>query len=246
MKRIIITIILLICFAQIIFARCENENCGLAIRGKVTKLKVEREQREYIYFDVGLAIEFKNEGREPIILFKPEFDKGYWLGGRYLKTTESGKPICSFEAWQSLAGSMKKYRKLGEKLDVAVPPSKYTKILMPGEIWRFTDETILGTVIDRPAKKIGGFEIDDGFTRCISWKEMQSLPDKLWVEVVYELNPWNVGYFKPNLIENLKERWKEFGNVLVEENKENRFDNFKITSKPIPIDFSEVRGKWRD
>ncbi len=232
---------LLLCGCVQILAQCKDRNCGLIIRGRVTDLKIEKE-KESVYFDIKLALEFKNEGKEPIILFKPEFKGRYWSGGIYLKATERGESICSFEAWQSLAGSRSKYRKLGEKLDVANPPSKYTKILMPNETWDLEDETGIGVILERPPK-IDGFEIDDGFGRCKSWKEIQSFPAKMWLETSYQLNPWNVGYYKPNLIEKLKERWKTFGNVLAENDEDDIFESFRITSEPIPIDFSEVRKK---
>jgi hypothetical protein len=93
-------------FASVqIFAQCKTENCGLVIRGKVIDLKVDRSDKNYVKFFATIDAEFVNNGTENIILFKPEFEDGYWLGGRSLSVTETGESIFGYGLWQSVSGA---------------------------------------------------------------------------------------------------------------------------------------------
>ena len=65
---------------------------------------------------------------------------------------------------------------------------------------------------------------------------MQEFPSKLWLTVSYEILPWNVEFFKKDLISKLQERWKKYGNILLERDS-GRFNNFIISSSPMMIDF---------
>ncbi|HEX8737440.1 MAG TPA: hypothetical protein VF721_19055 [Pyrinomonadaceae bacterium] len=219
------------------FAQCENRECGLVIRGKVTDIVTDRSDKNYVRFRVKLDVEFANEGSQPIILFKPDNDEnGYWLGGWSLYQTEEDaknwKSIFHDGYWQSISGS-EDYRKLAEKLDVKTPPDDYTKILQPKEVWNFADDF----QITFDTEKSSSFPVRK------TWKEMQQLSSlKLQLRIVYELSPWNVEYFKKNLIPKLQKRWKSYGNILLEKEK-SRFNTFRLASEPMMIDFSEAKEK---
>jgi hypothetical protein len=235
MKRVLMTILLIICFANLLFAQCKDESCGLVIRGKVTDLQMEK-TKDSVLFYVNLDVEFQNEGTQPIILFNNEFPEGYWLGGWLLYENKDDEKAIFFDGyWQSIIGSPA-YRQMAEKLDVKTPPSEFTKILQPKESWKFKDDFRIYFESEKHER----------FPEHKTWKEMQLLPSKLWLRITYELSPWNVEFFKPNLIRKLQKRWKKDGNVLVEKDKEGRFNHFHISSEPMLIDFSQAKEKPKE
>lgn len=221
------------CAALPSFGQCGNENCGLVIRGRVTDLELERRKDELLFF-VNLDVEFVNEGSQPIILFTNEFPEGYWLGGWSLYENADTKSGAIFRDgyWQSIIGS-DSYRELAEKLDVAAPPSENTKLLRPKEVWRFPDDFVLSFEAEKHSR----------FPEQKTWKEMQDYPSTLYLTISYELSPWNVEYFKPNLIRKLSRRWKDHGNVLVERVRDGRFNHFVISSERMLIDLSKAKPK---
>ena len=172
---IILTIFLTICFAKSIFAQCENENCGLVVRGKITNLEIEKQKSEILFY-VNLDVEFINNGSQPIILFVNEFADGYWLGGWSLY--ENTKAIFSDGYWQSIIGS-DSYRKMADKLNVKTPPDESTKILQPKESWKFTGDFRIYFEAEKHTR----------FPEHKTWKEMQGFPSKLWLTISYELSP---------------------------------------------------------
>lgn len=232
MKGVLAVAFLMICFAQLGFAQCEDESCGLVIRGTVIDLRVAH-QKDSVSFDVSLDVEFKNEGTKPIILFTNEFPDGYWLGGWSLfKNSDDKEVIFGDGYWQSVMGSPS-YKRMAEELDTKSPPDGLTKTLQPDDSWKFKDEFRIS------------FEAEE-HTRIPehkTWKEMRAFPSKLWLRISYELNPWNVEYFKPDLIRKLRKRWKNYGIVLVENDKEGRFNHLIMTSEPMLIDFSQAEEK---
>lgn len=224
---------------------CEQlENCGLVVRGELTGLKVEK-TKDNVFFHVDLNVEFANEGSEPVILFDPAFGEGfgtegkYWLGGWMLYATETDakewNSIFKDGYWESVSGS-DRYRALAAKLDVKTPPAGYTKTLRSGETWKFTDYFRINFEAEKHNR----------FPEVRTWKEMQEFSPRLWVRFAYEISPWNVEYFKPNLIRKLNKRWSPHGNVLVEKKKEGTFNHFIIVSEPMPIDFSQAKVKEPD
>lgn len=240
MKKFLILLFLIICFALSVFSQCKDVNCGLVVRGKVTDLEVERSEKRYVKFFATINAEFINEGTENVILFKPEFSDGYWLGGRSLSVTETGESVFGYGLWQSVSGA-DSYRKLAEKLDIKTPPKDLTIILKPNEKWNLLSKTDI--FFSAKEETI----ISNSISKERSWKEMQEFPSKLWLSVSYEILPWNVEYFKPNLIKKLQKRWKNYGNVLIDDEEEkeshNHFNHFIISSEPMLIDFSQAKEK---
>lgn len=236
MRQFSITILLVICFANLLYAQCKDEDCGLVIRGKVTNLESDRTDKTFVRFKVKLDVEFSNEGNQPLILFTNEFADGYWLGGwSIFEKKDDEKPIFWDGQWQSVAGG-EIYRRMAEKLDVKTPPNELVKILQPKESWKFSDDFQITFEAEKhysyPERK--------------TWKEMQNFPSQLWLRIVYELSPWNTEKFKPNLIRKLQKRWKKFGNVLVETKKEGTFNHFRYGSEPMLIDFSQAKEKSKE
>lgn len=239
MLRFGLASIVLLLVALSAFAQCKDEGCGLVIRGKVTDVEVERNSNENsLRYHVKLDVAFKNEGVEPIILFKPEpeTDDRYWLGAwsLFVDMKGSSKPECIFSdgGWQSVSGG-DLYKKLADDLDTKEPSPDFTRTLRPGEVWDFTDSLQI-YFQDRKTTKFGTDR---------TWEELPELrtqPVKL--RIAYELSPWNVEYFKPKLIKKLKKRWSGYGNVLVEAEKGN-YSHFRHSSEFIELNFSKARER---
>ncbi len=227
-------IILLIALTSYTFGKCETETCGLVVRGTITDIQIERSKQDYISFEIGLAMEFKNESSRPIILFKPNtnnsyFDDRYYLGAQSLFEIETEKIVhIDGGAWESVMGSPF-YKQLADKLDTKTPLPEFTKILQPDEVWSFADKSQLGFAVK---------EDKWGMDRRKTWGEMQQISSTLWLQVHYELSPWNVEFFKPNLLRKLAKRWRNYGNVAIEPKKDGSFNHFMISSQPMIIDFS--------
>ena len=233
-------VIFLILLTAHSFAQCRTENCGLVVRGSVTELKMTN-GKDSVVFDVRLAMEFKNASDAPIILFRPNtdnsyFEGGYYLGGYSLTQTAGGEYIHGDGAWESIMGS-DFYKTLADKLDTKTPTEEFTKVLQPNETWALPDKA-----------RITFRNFDDKYSPGLrrSWNAMQSLPSKLWLQVSYELSPWNVEFFKPNLLRRLAKRWKPYGKVLIEQKKDGRFNHFGVRSEPMAIDFSQAEGRDPD
>lgn len=237
--RLIVNILLLVLFSAVYtVGQCKTETCGLVVRGNVTELNIDKSNKDYVLFHVKLAMEFKNESIEPIILFKPNtdnsyFEGAYYLGAKSLSENESGKALHIEAAWESVIGSPF-YKRLSEHLDTKTPPAEFTKILQPNEIWSFPDKTLIIFTYEKDRYNEG---------RQKSWEEMKSRPSKLWLQINYELSPWNAEFFKPDLLRKLAKRWKTVGNVVIEPKKDGRFNHFTIGSKPMPIDFSQAKER---
>lgn len=213
-------------------AQCRDEGCGLVIRGKVSKIEVDRSDSNYVQFKIGLDVEFANDGDWPIILFKPEDESGYTLGGWhvYLEDEKNTRRTLLREGfWRSVSGS-NEYRDLANKLDAKTPPGEYTMTLQPKEGWKSKSSVRLRFESKGPK-----------YTCCVAWDEISTFPSKEFqMRITYELLPWNVEYFKPNLIRKLQKRWKDYGSVLVEKEQEGRFNHFRFSSEPISVDFSQA------
>jgi hypothetical protein len=237
-------ILLLLCSHAFAQDEGASENHGLVVRGQVTGLEVVKTENAALFY-VKLNVKFANEGTEPIILFKPLVENSdleenrYWLGVWSLYKTEEDaktrKAIFTDGYFENVIPS-DYYRSLAEKLDVKSPPDEGTKILQPSEVWEFPDDFRIYFEAEKNTR----------IPELKTWGEMQEFPPRLWLTINYELLPWNLENFRPDLIQKLKNRWSTFGIVLVEKKKEGRFNSYMISSEPMPIDFSQAKAKGDD
>ena len=234
MRKLLFTLCLL--FPLNAYSVCVSEGCGLVIRGKVSDIETVAADKRQVVFKIKLDVKFANEGDRPIILFNPDNESRYWLGGwaLYEAEAESGtaQPVFVDGYWQSVSGG-EFYQNLADRLDVKTPPADLTRILKRNEKWAFSDEF----QIQFETEKNHRFPVHR------TWKEMQELGSAFRLRISYELSPWNVEYFKPNLIRKLSKRWFRFGEVLIEKRKEGRFNHFTYSSESMGIDFSKARRK---
>ena len=73
----------------------------------------------------------------------------------------------------------------------------------------------------------------------IGWEEIKRRSAPLWLRVSYEMWPFNVENFKPNLGGILRKRWLSYGRLYLEE-KSDRYWSAILTSEPIEFPLNQV------
>ena len=73
----------------------------------------------------------------------------------------------------------------------------------------------------------------------IGWEEIKRRTTPLWLRVSYEMWPFNVENFKPNLGGILQKRWRSHGLLYLDE-KVGRYWQAILTSEPIEISFNQI------
>jgi hypothetical protein len=223
------------CVIVVLFIACSivraqgNDSHGLVLRGKVLKTLTDRSQANYIDLRIDLSLNFSNAGTAPIIMMRPWQDERFWHGGSTLATTRQSAQSNSFvfddAAWKSISGH-DGYRKLSRDLDQREPPPKLTRVLKPGESWDWQTTVTLR------------FEASTNhrYPRVPTWEEMKTEPSPLWLRVSFEMWPFNVEYFKPNLAAQLQKRWRNVGWLWIGY-KFGRMHLARLNSEPIELDW---------
>jgi hypothetical protein len=198
---------------------------GLTLSGKVVNVRRLPDEDRYVRMKVGLNLEFVNSGTEPIILIRPWDARGYWHGASCLSTkVDSVRCYFSDGGWQSLSAGEDE-RKLANDLDQPAPPPSFTRTLKPGESWEWFSEIQLS------------FE-DNPKSYKVPWQEMKTLGPTLWLRVSFELWPFNVEVFKPDLAARLQKRWRRYGNMWIGERNGGGMHLARLTSVPMKVDWS--------
>ena len=73
----------------------------------------------------------------------------------------------------------------------------------------------------------------------IGWEEIKRQTAPLWLQLSYEMWPFNVENFKPNLGEILQKRWQSHGLLYLEEKGE-RYSSAILTSEPIELPLNQI------
>ena len=206
----------------------------LRLTGKATGISCQRSEVKYVRCNVDLSLDFINQGNQPIIILQPHGEYEFWQGGRSLALTkadsEANNYVYSSAAWPSIYDT-EEYRLLAERLDQPTPPANLTRVLAPGESWAWNTKIQLALAEENACSGSTGVEI--------GWKEIRKLTAPVWLEVSYEMWPFNVENFKKDLGGQLRERWKRYGILYLEE-KSTRFWFAHLTSEPIELDFRQV------
>ena len=210
-------------------AQSQNAD-GLTLRGKVVNARQVPEAAKYVNVKISLVLEFVNTGSQPIIIMKPWLDDRFWHGGTCLSKTidDSLGNRCYFSSgmWESISRG-DEYRRLAGQLDQPSPPPSLTRILKPGEAWTTESEINIR------------FE-DDARSYRVPWQEMKQLSSPLWMRLSFEMWPFNVETFKPNLAAKLRKRWRPYGNIWIGERIPPRMHLARIQSEPIELDWRSV------
>lgn len=209
-------------------AQAQNTD-GLTLRGKVVNARQVRENAKHVDVKISLILEFVNTGSAPIIILKPWLDHGFWHGGSCLSKTidDALANRCYFSdgKWLSISRGDDD-RRLANELDQRTPPPSLTRILKPGEAWTTESEINIS------------FE-DDAKSYKVPWEEMKQLPASLWMRLSFEMWPFNVETFKPDLAARLRQRWQPYGNIWIGKS-DGRMHMARLQSEPIELDWNSV------
>jgi hypothetical protein len=212
--------------ASVLEISAQTETHGLVLRGIVTHTSRVRPMPRYLDVKINLNLTFMNTGAEPIILLRPWQDGGFWHGAsslaRSIDDANANRRYFSDSAWAS--NSLDDgYRKLANDLDQPSPPSSFTMILKSGESWNWQTTVTLR------------FE-DNPKSYNVPWEEMKNLASPLWLRVSFEMWPFNVEHFKPNLAAKLQKLWRRFGYLWIGDSF-GRIHLARLTSEPIELDW---------
>lgn len=230
-RRVKCVIVVLFVACSVVRAQSDDTH-GLVLRGKALKTWTDRSLANYVDLRIDVALNFVNVGSAPIIMMRPWQDERFWHGGSTLGTTlqnsQSHKLVYDDAAWESISGD-DSYRRLSRDLDQREPPPTLTRVLKPGDSWDWQTTVTLR------------FEasVNHRYPRVPTWEEMKTQPSPLWLRVSFEMWPFNVEYFKPNLAAQLQKRWRKVGWLWIGY-KFGRMHLARLASEPIELDWREA------
>ena len=123
------------------------------------------------------------------------------------------------------------YQSLANLLDQSVPPTGITQVLLPSASWSWDTPITLTLREGNSCNQHVGVEI--------GWEEIKRLTAPLWLRVSYEMWPFNVENFKPNLGGILQKRWQSHGLLYLEE-KTGKYWQAILTSEPIEFPLNHI------
>lgn len=212
----------------------ERRDQPLALNGVVDSISCFNDEGSYIRCKADLKLKVTNASITPVIILQQRDEHKFWHGGTSLALSEkearAGKFIYDLNAWQSFHTDSE-YRDLADLLDKPVPPDKLTRVLSPGESWSWDTSILFRFLESNSCNQHVGVEI--------GWKEVKKLSAPLWLTVSFEMWPFNVENFKPNLGSDLKKRWQRLGSLYLSDDSQ-RFSHAILTSEPIEIQLSKV------
>ena len=205
----------------------------LRLTGSVQKISCSKEAG-YVRCQAGLNLKFTNTGTTSLIILQPQGEYEFWHGGTSLALSEKESSTNSFVydagAWPSFYKTPM-YQSLANLLDQRVPPTGITRVLLPSASWNWDTSIMLSLREGNSCNQHVGVEI--------GWEEIKRQTTPLWLRVSYELWPFNVENFKPNLGGILQKRWKSHGLLYLEE-KIGRHWDARLTSEPIEFPLNQV------
>jgi hypothetical protein len=207
----------------------------LIIKANVVEVACARDGDELVRCNAKLNLEFSNTGSSPVIFVNPDEDS-LWNGGNRLALTknelETGRYVYDVAHWQSVVRSTE-YRKLAAALDQRTPDEGFTRIMAPGELWDFSSSIQISFRSEKSR--------DARLGVAIGWREIEKLTSPLWMKVSYEMWPFNVENFRPNLGRVLRKRWKNFGTLYLNDDSGKGFSHGRITSEPFELDLTKIK-----
>ena len=205
----------------------------LRLTGSVRKISCSKDA-DYIGCTVELALKFTNTGSTSLIMLQPHGEYEFWHGGTSLALSEKESDTYSFvynsAAWPSIY-KFPMYESLAKLLDQSAPPPGLTRVLLPNASWSWDTSIKLALREGNTCNMHVGVEI--------GWEEIKRRAAPLWLRLSYEMWPFNVENFKPNLGGILQKRWQSHG-LLYLEGKRDRYWSAILTSEPIEFPLHQV------
>ncbi len=206
---------------------------NLRLTGSVGKISCSKDA-DFVRCKAELNLKFTNTGSTSLIMLQPEGEYEFWHGGTSFALSENDSITYSFVynsgGWPSIYKDPS-YQRLATRLDQRVPPAGVTRVLLPSESWSWDTSIQLGFQEGNSCNSRVGVEI--------GWKEIKRRTSPLWLRVSYEMWPFNVENFKPNLGGILQKRWRRHGLLYLEE-KAGRYWHAILTSEPIEFPLTQV------
>ncbi len=209
----------------------------LVLTGHVRATRCKPAEQKYISCKIDLSLEFINQGKQPIIILRPYGQFEFFQGGSALALSKTDSEAYHYiydrQAWPSIYRG-EDYRQFAEALDQPAPAANLTRVLAPGQSWKWETTTSLTLNEENTRGGLRGTEI--------GWKEVKKRTAPVWLRVSFEMWPFNVENFKKDLGGKLRKRWAKYG-VLYLEEKSGPYWFAHLTSEPIELDFRSVELK---
>jgi hypothetical protein len=206
---------------------------NLRLTGSVRKISCSKDA-DYVRCKAELNLKFTNTGSTSLIILQPQGEYEFWHGGTSLAISEKESGTNSFvydvSGWPSVY-KFPMYQSLANLLDQSVPPTGITHVLLPSASWSWDTSIMLSLREGNSCNQHVGVEI--------GWEEIKRLTAPLWLRVAYEMWPFNVENFKPNLGGILQKRWQSHGLLYLEE-KTGRYWQAILTSEPIEFPLNHI------
>ena len=210
------------------------QRTDLRLSGAIDRVTCARDAG-YIRCEAALNLSFTNLGNTPLIMVQPIGEYNFWHGSTTLALTEKESRAHSYvydsSAWPHVY-RFPMYRKLAYLLDRPNPPADVTRILRAGESWNWITAVKFALNEGNSCNQHVGVEI--------GWQEIKQRPEPMWLTLSYELWPFNVENFKPDLGETLRKRWEKHGLLFLDNEKLGRYSQAYLTSEPIKLDLSRT------
>ena len=207
---------------------------NLRLTGSVGKISCSKDGR-YVRCKAELNLKFTNTSNTSLIILQPQGEFEFWHGGTSLALSEKESStnlfVYDFSAWPSIY-RFPMYQSLANLLDQRVPPTGITRVLLPSASWSWDTSITLSLQEGNSCNQGVGVEI--------GWDEIKRRNTPLWLRVSYEMWPFNVENFKPNLGGILRKRWQSHGLLYLEEEKIGKHWQAILTSEPIEFRLNQI------
>ena len=204
----------------------------LRLTGSVRKISCSKDT-DIIRCKVDVNLTFTNTGSTSLIILQPQGEYELWHGGTTLALSENESSaksfVYDFSAWPSIY-KFPMYRNLANLLDQSVPPAGITQVLPSNASWSWDTSITLSLQERNSCNQHVGVEI--------GWEEIKKRTAPLWLRLSYEMWPFNVENFKPNLGGILQKRWQRYGLLYLEEKRGKHWHSI-LTSEPIEIHLNQ-------
>ena len=214
-------------------SKTESRAGNLRLTGSVRKISCSKDA-DYVRCKAELNLKFTNTGSTSLIILQPQGEYEFWHGGTSLalseKESRTNSFVYNFGAWPSIY-KFPMYRNLANVLDQSAPPAGLTRVLQPSASWSWDTSIALSLREGNTCNQHVGVEI--------GWEEIKRRTAPLWMRVSYEMWPFNVENFKPNLGGVLKKRWQSHG-LLYLDKKTGRYWQAILTSEPIELTLNQI------
>lgn len=199
----------------------ERDKSLLSLRGRVSDVKLVRENDDSIVFDVTLNLEFTNNSDKPVITLHREF----WIGAKTLARSPEDaaayKYLYASSHWPSISASPE-WGGLRQRLDQPSPPPDLMSVLAAGETLPYKARVTLYV------EKAGSFD-----KTSQKWDTIKQA-SPVWLQVTLEMWPINieprVDPENPAFGKMLQQRWQQYGELQID----------RLTSESMNLDLANV------